>query len=367
MVVYTVVLTEMGQEFGVTWAAMTPYATISIVFFGLGAIPAGWLGDRLGEKRLLVAFFVISAAGGTLVGVAQDLYQLAAGMAILGLGTSIFHPVGNAFIARGIRNPGRAMGINGLWGSVGEAVGPLVTVQIAALASWRWAYVGLAVPSLALAVWLACTTIELRSHSGAPQEPTRRKFPAVLVLLLLAMTCGGFQFWIIKTVLPGYLQAETSRSLLPDALRAGYLVSLVYLLGGAGQLLAGRLVHRREGRGLYLVIFAVSVPVIYTVGKLQGGILLPAACVMAVFMFAAQPIENVLLARYSPPGLRGLIFGIKFTLAFGIGGLGASLSGAVETRYGLGDAFTAAAAFTTLALGLALAAFCVGRRIDSRS
>jgi hypothetical protein len=65
--------------------------------------------------------------------------------------------------------------------------------------------------------------------------------------------------------------------------------------------------------------------------------------------------------------LRGLIFGIKFTLAFGIGGLGASLSGAVETRYGLGDAFTAAAAFTTLALGLALAAFCVGRRIDSRS
>jgi len=362
MVVYTVVLTQMGEDFGVDRAAMTRYATISIVVFGLGAIPAGWLGDRLGEKNLLVAFFVVSAVGGTLVGVAQDVYQLATGMAILGLGTSIFHPVGNAFIARGLRNPGRAMGANGLWGNVGEALGPLLTVQIAALASWRWAYIALTVPTLAFGLWLAFTKIELESAPVAPRKPTRGKFPAVLVLLLLAMTCGGFQFWIIKTMLPSYIQEGTSASLLPDTLRGGYLASLIYLIGGAGQLLAGHLVHHREGRGLYLVIFALSVPVIYAVGKLQGHFLLPTACVMAVLMFSAQPIENVLLARYSPEGLRGLIFGIKFTLAFGVGGLGASLSGAVEASYGLGEIFTAAAAFTTIALVLALAAFCVGRK-----
>lgn len=362
MVAYTVVLTQLSEEFGVDRIAITRYATISIVLFGLGAIPAGWLGDRLGEKNLLVTFFVMSALGGLLVGLAQDLYQLAIGMGILGLGTSIFHPVGNAFIARGVRNPGRAMGTNGLWGNVGEALGPFLTVQIALLASWRWAYISLALPTLALGLWLALTKIQLEDSPAAPPKPTRGKFPGVLILLLLAMTCGGFQFWIIKTMLPSYLQEGAPSSWLPDTLRGGYLASLIYLIGGLGQLLAGRLVHHREGRGLYVVIFALSVPIIYAVGKISGHFLFPTACVMAILMFSAQPIENVLLVRYSPRGLRGLIFGLKFTLAFGIGGLGASFSGTVEARYGLGEVFTMAAAFTAVALALALAAFCVGRK-----
>ena len=176
------------------------------------------------------------------------------------------------------------------------------------------------------------------------------------------MTCGGFQFWIIKTMLPSYLEENSSSSWLPNPLLGGYLASFIYLMGGAGQLLAGHVVHHREGRGLYLMIFVLSVPVIYIVGKLHGHFLLPAACLMAVLMFSAQPIENVLLVRYLPTGLRGLIFGIKFTLVFGVGGLGAALSGTVEAGYGLGEVFTLAAAFTTVALLLALAAFCVGRK-----
>ena len=58
---YAAVLTEMGTEFD---ADITKVATISTVLFGLGAFPASWLGEKWGEKRLLVAFFVLSAIGG---------------------------------------------------------------------------------------------------------------------------------------------------------------------------------------------------------------------------------------------------------------------------------------------------------------
>ena len=82
---------------------------------------------------------------------------------------------------------------------------------------------------------------------------------------------------------------------------------------------------------------------------------------MSVLIFASQPIENVLLARFAPPGWKGILFGFKFTLAFGIGGLGGALSGWVETRHGTGGVFTAAAGFTGATLVLALAAYSMGR------
>src|SRR2546422_3563898 len=189
MVIYSVVLVKMSEDFGVTKEAIARYATISIVLFGFGAFPATWLGEKWGEKSLLVAFFVLSALGGTILGLAQAPAHLAVGMTVLGLGTSIFHPVGNTFIAKGIQNPGRAMGVNGLWGSFGEALGPLIA-GAAAMFSWRAAYLLLTVPTLALGAWLAITRIDV------PPEPdparagnSSRRFPVVMMFLLLAMMC----------------------------------------------------------------------------------------------------------------------------------------------------------------------------------
>lgn len=361
MVTYSAVLVVMGQDFG---GDITDYVTISLVLFGLGSLPASWLGERLGEKRLLVAFFALSALGGTIVGLAHGLTQLSVGMAFLGLGTSIFHPVGNTFIAKGIRLPGRAMGVNGLWGSFGEAFGPIFAAGIASIPhlSWRWAYLILTLPTLGLGIWLAVTPMNLPRGSERGRLP---RIAPVLWVLLAAMMCGGFQFWIVKTMLPTYVEAETSRALLPDTLRGGALTAVIYLVGGFGQLISGRIVHNREGRGLYVLIFLVSVPLIFAVGKLSGASLLVTACVMAVLMFAAQPVENVLLARFAPPGWASLLFGFKFTLAFGFGGLGASLSQRVRAAYGLGEVFTAAAAFTAAAMVLAVLAWRMGRNSGS--
>jgi FSR family fosmidomycin resistance protein-like MFS transporter len=366
MAVYPAVLVLMSRDFEAPVPVIANYATISVVLFGLGALPASWLGERLGEKWLLVAFFALSGLGGTAVGLAHGWTQLAVGMALLGLGTSIFHPVGNTFIAKGIRMPGRAMGVNGLWGSFGEAFGPIFAAGVALIPhlSWRWAYLLLTIPTLAVGGWLAATPIDLPRATARPGFP---RLSSVLLLLLAAMTCGGFQFWIVKTMLPLHIDASTSPDLLPDTLRGGALAAAVYLIGGFGQLLSGRLVHHREGRGLYAIIFLVSIPFIYAVGKLNGAPLLVTASLMSLLMFAAQPIENVLLAKFAPPGWASLLFGFKFTLAFGVGGLGASLSARVRDAYSLGAVFTTAAGFTTLALAFALSAWSIGGKRERQS
>jgi MFS family permease len=354
MVLFTPLRQEMADDFGLSLKEFGAYASISTTLFGLGAIPSGWLGDRFGEKRLLLAFYWLTAAGGVMIGLARGTAMLAAGMALLGIGASIFHPVGNSLIAKGIPMPGRAMGTNGLWGSFGQALGPMLAVVIAAMLSWRAAYIALA-PIMALfAMRLQSATLDV-PRSEARIVPPR--VGLLLSLLLLAMTLAGFNYWMVTTALPEHIEANTPAGFLPDAVRGGSLTSLIYLIGGLGQYLAGRAVHHREGRALYIAVFVLQAPLVYMVGRLGGLPLVVIASAMSVFLFAAQPIENVLLARFSSARGRGTLFGLKFTLAFGIAGVGPWLSSWVEESHGGPAVFTAAALFIAGALACGAAAF----------
>ena len=87
----------------------------------------------------------------------------------------------------------------------------------------------------------------------------------------------------------------------------------------------------------------------------EGGVQTTAlACVASMFMFGTQPIENSALARFSPEGWRGRIFGLKFVLAFGLGGLGNWGAGAIEDAFGLSRVFVVTAWVALAALVAAL-------------
>ena len=373
---FTAIQPEIRASFeGLSPDGLTFLASISLVVFGIGAIPAGWLSDRYGEKPLLVAFFLLSATGGVVTGFASDTWQLAAGFALIGLGTSIYHPVGLALISKGIRLPARAMGINGLFGSLGPALSPLAARQLAHwTGDWRWAFVGLAIPMVFLAVLLGTSDTGGKRTSDAAAGDSKKTgggAKTIIGLLLAAMLFGGIYYSLIITMLPARLgEGAAKASFLQEFVGEGYLPFLVFFIGGLGQVLAGYWMENREGRGLYVVILMGTVPLIYLTGALDGMRLLIAASAMAFFMFAVQPVENTLLARYTAPGMRGRIYGLKFVLTFGFGmGSGTALSGWIEkggpadfllnaaTPFsGLSGVFTAAACFAAVALLMAVLA-----------
>ena len=109
---------------------------------------------------------------------------------------------------------------------------------------------------------------------------------------------------------------------------------------------------------MYVVILLCLTPLMYAVGVTTGGPLVAVACVMAFFLFAVQPVENTVLARCSPPRLRGRLYGLKFVLVFGLGmGLGTWVSGWLTQDYSLEAVFSTAAAFTAVAIVFAAAAW----------
>ena len=78
---------------------------------------------------------------------------------------------------------------------------------------------------------------------------------------------------------------------------------------------------------VYITAFMLQVPFLALAGSLGGTSLLVVAMIMVSVNSGALPAENSLVARYAPSKWRGLAFGLKFILTFGVSGLGVLLEG----------------------------------------
>src|SRR6185503_908329 len=86
-------------------------------------------------------FFVGSGAASILTGLSSGPRGVAIGLSLLGLFASIYHPVGFAWLIRNARRRGRAIGLNGMFGPVGLALGPITAGVLTDMISWRAAFI----------------------------------------------------------------------------------------------------------------------------------------------------------------------------------------------------------------------------------
>src|SRR6202049_4922149 len=94
------------------------------VLYGLGALPAGILGDRWSAERMMVLFYVGSGLAAIATGLATGPLGIAIGLGLIGLFGSIYHPVGIAWLVRNAESPRRGLGLNGIFRSHGVGHGP---------------------------------------------------------------------------------------------------------------------------------------------------------------------------------------------------------------------------------------------------
>jgi MFS family permease len=117
--------------------------------------------------------------------------------------------------------------------------------------------------------------------------------------------------------------------------------TMVYLVGMLGQYMGGYSSDRRRKTRLYLLFNAVSLPFMILVGLTAGMMVVAVAALFALFHFAIQPVENGLIAQYTPARLRSSSYGLKFFFTFGFGSLGATFSGYIADLFGFSSVFLA--------------------------
>jgi MFS family permease len=183
-----------------------------------------------------------------------------------------------------------------------------------------------------------------------------------LLLLFAAMMLGGFNYRSLVTALPTYLTGETARG--GELARGGLLVFFALGVGGVGQFFGGWTADRFGAGRIYPWLIGMLVPFSILLGMLGGTpYAFVAACFLAVFLFAQQPVENSLMAEWTSAGRRSLSYGTKFALTFGVGAVGAYVVGLVWHHFNaLGPAFYLIAVSAGVMGALAVASLAANRR-----
>ncbi|MCS7016849.1 MAG: MFS transporter [Gemmatales bacterium] len=327
-------LTAIRRQFDLDPRLVTSLPYLGYVLLGLGAIPTGLAVDRWGSGRVLQWYFFALAVAATLVALANSPLALFIALTILGSVLSVYHPAGIALLASGVRRREWALGVNGVAGSIGVAVGPFLGALWTSLDYWQGAFWTIALISLLASCLMRPISKPLPMPSGSksPQDwnsvwLSNRPLPWIAIALLyLCMILGGLNYRVLVTALPIHLTGDATQA---QAFAKGGLFTFAVLLAGTiGQYGSGCLAQRFGPFPIYMLAVLLMAPLAACLASINHTVLTMAiAANLAVALFAQQPVENSLLAEGTSARRWGLSYGAKFALTFGIGALGAPLVG----------------------------------------
>ena len=328
----TVVLTLEGQ-FDQSYSELLALAIPGFVAFAVGAIPAGWLGDRWSRSAMLAIFFIGIGVAAILTGFARTQLEIAIGLFFIGLFASIYHPVGISMVVQGQEKVGRLLGINGVWGNMGIAAAAFVAAALGDWISWRAAFYvpgGVAVLTGLVYVWasrswpLADKIAGPKKHdirgAIASSRDARTALWRAIVILTMGALLAGIVFQTSTIALPK-LFTEGLGDVTSSALGVGGMVSLVVGVAAFAQIGAGQLIDKFSIKLIWIGVLFLQVPLLIVVGMISQVGLLIAAFAVLVIIFGEIPIQDALLARHTPEHLRSRIYGMKFSIALGASAL----------------------------------------------
>ena len=339
---YLTVVLSLERDWTMPYDELIRLWTLGSLLIGLGAPLAGWLGDRWGECRMLVVFFLLTGAGAVWAGLADAATGLTLGLAVLGLGAAIYHPVGMALVVRHARNRGKAMGVLGVCGGIGVAAAAVVAGTLSDLIHWRAAFLipGGACLAVGAVLWTLMHLGQVRDRRSdvAQMAPAgRTAMVRAFIVLTVTMACGGLIYHAVQVAMPKLFEGRMASLVGDGTLGIGGLVTLVYAIAAFAQVVGGNLADRMSLKPLYLAGLLLQTALLGLAAS-AGGVVLLLVVTLAVFVGnGLLPGENLLLARYSPDRHRGLAYGAKFVLTFGAGPVAVQL---VALAYGWQADFT---------------------------
>lgn len=359
MLVFPTIYLSLGNALGLNFASVGFVGMASYMAFGFGALPTGFLSDRLGARRLLVLCVAGMAASSLVAFTARTTASVVVALVLLGLFGSLYHPSGLSLISTSIKDLGRALGIHGTAGTVGEACAPIIAGVVTARFGWNYSYLGLGLVGIGALVLL----IAILRRIGPPEEPhpaerrESRDFKWITSDLVTIYAMGvvyGLTYRVLMTFFPPYLSERVSY-IGGDVKRLGIVSSGIMVFSLIGPLLGGHLATGRKAieRNLIVIFSLLGAAAVgfYFLSDV-GLILVAIPSVLLIFCF--QPLQNVLVAKVSPRGVRGRAYGINSTVSFGIGASAAGIGGVFGERFGVRSVFL-------LMLGLCLVQLAVVR------
>ncbi|HZU89429.1 MAG TPA: MFS transporter, partial [Stellaceae bacterium] len=159
---------RLGIGFVELGLALTVYAVATI----LAQLPMGWLADRFGSRRLLIAGLCLGGTAIGSIGFFHSYRWFLAAAALNGVANAVYHPADYAILSARVTPAriGRAFSIHTFAGFLGTAAAPPVMLLLAATAGLSAALFAAGLIGPAAAVPLLCAR-RLDSRPAAKPAP----------------------------------------------------------------------------------------------------------------------------------------------------------------------------------------------------
>lgn len=309
----------------------------------------GMYTDRRPQPYSLAAGMCFSGTGLALLSQADSFPLVLIAVSLVGVGSSIFHPEASrlAYLASGGRR-GLAQSIFQLGGNAGASLGPLLAAQIIApYGQSRIIWFCLAallaiIILLRTGAWYRRNLVRRKSppHRPAPALETgvsplsRYRVAAALVILLIlifskyfymASMSSYYTFFLIDKF---HVSVQTSQMFL-----------FLFLFSVAAGTLIGGPVGDRIGRK-YVIWASILGVAPFTLVLPYANLFWTGVLSVAVGVILASAFSAILVyAQELIPGKVGLIAGLFFGLAFGMGGIGAAVLGRLADQTSIRHVF----------------------------
>jgi len=292
--------TQIGLVFS---AFAWPYLVLQII--------GGWVSDRFGARRTLIACGLVWAAATALTGMATGLAWLIAARVLLGLGEGATFPAATCAMSHWFAKERRgfAQGLTHAASRAGNTVTPILVAVVMGVFDWRASFYACAVISFIwVGLWALTFTERPADHPRITQEELdavaapnddkprvpwgplfRRMMPVTVVYF-----CYGWTLWLFLSWLPQYFLHNYHLDLKNSALFS----SAVFGAGVIGDTLGGivtdrlymrtgNLTRARSGMVAVCMLFALLslVPLLFL-----HSLVVSVVCLSAGFFFAEMTI-----------------------------------------------------------------------------
>ena len=316
--------------------------------------------DRCPTPYALAVGMTFSLAGLLLLSVAGRFALLLTAAALVGVGSSVFHPESSrvARLASGGRH-GLAQSLFQVGGNAGSSLGPLVAAFVIAPYGQRSiAWVSLAGVGRDRARVAGRTLVEaaagalppaLRRRPSTATASPRQRIAGSIAMLVALMFSKYFYMASLSSYYTFYLMTRFHVSV-----RTAQIDLFIFLAAVAVGTILGGPIGDRIGRK----------PVIWgsILGVLPFSVMLPYATLfwtpiltVVIGLILASAFSAILVyAQELVPGRVGLISGVFFGFAFGMGGLGAAILGQMADAVGIESVYRLCAFLPAIGLLTAL-------------
>ena len=335
--IYPNLKADFGLSFGQVGIVTLVYQITASILQPL----VGLYADRHPTPLALPGGTLFSLAGLMVLSIAHHYSVLLVGASLLGVGSSVFHPEASrvARMAAGGRH-GLAQSLFQVGGNIGQALGPLA----AALVVVKWGQSSLAFFALLallagailwnVGVWYKHHGLE-RLRAGAARRAANAALPpgharrgiGVLLLLVfskfvyLASLTSYFTFYLIHRFGLSVRDAQLELFTFAAAVAIGTI------LGGP----FGDRIGRKR-----VIWFSILGTLPFTLMLPYANLFWTGPLVVIIGLILASAFPAIVVfAQELVPGKVGMVSGLFFGLAFGVGGLGAALLGALADVWGI--------------------------------